>query len=135
MYFFNPENFGFYLEDGEGFIPLTDEEYRYLIDGQSEGNQIVLGEGGVPELRPIEKTAEEILAGARAARDKLLTYATLRINPLQYASDLDEASEEDQALLKLWKKYSSAVNKTETKPGWPEAPAWPEPPIPIETSA
>lgn len=133
--YFNPENFGFYLEGGQGFVALTDDEYRYLLDGQSDGNQIVLGDGGRPELRPIEKTAEEVLATARSERDRLLTYATLRINPLQYAADLDEVSEEDLAILKLWKKYSSAVNKTETKPGWPEEPAWPEPPIPIETSA
>ena len=76
--------------------------------------------------------AEQLLAAARAERDRLLTYATLRINPLQYAADLDEASDEDLALLKLWKKYSSAVNKTETKPGWPESPQWPDPPVPLE---
>lgn len=86
-----------------------------------------------PETPP--PTPEQLLSAARAERDRLLTYATLRINPLQYAADIDEASDEDLALLKLWKKYSSAVNKTETKPGWPEAPVWPDPPIPIETAA
>ena len=79
-------------------------------------------------------TSEQLLTLARVERDRLLTYATLRINPLQYAADIDEASEEDLALLKLWKKYSSAVNKTETKPGWPETPQWPETPVPLETS-
>lgn len=79
-------------------------------------------------------TPEQLLSSARVERDRLLTYATLRINPLQYAADVDEASDEDLTLLKLWKKFSSAVNKTETKPGWPEAPLWPEPPIPIETA-
>lgn len=86
---------------------------------------------------PVEPppTPEQLLSAARAERDRLLTYATMRINPLQYASDVDEASDEDLALLKLWKKYSVAVSKTETKPGWPEAPQWPVPPVPLETSS
>lgn len=88
--------------------------------------------GQPPNPEPPKPTAAEILAAARAERDRLLTYATLRINPLQYASDVGEASEEDLALLKLWKKYSVAVSKTETNPGWPESPQWPSPPVPLE---
>lgn len=88
--------------------------------------------GPPPDAVPPLPTPEEVLATARAERDRLLTYATLRINPIQYAADLDEASEEDLALLKLWKKFSSSVNKTETKPGWPESPKWPDPPVPLE---
>ena len=86
----------------------------------------------IPVATDPPPSEEQLLSSARAERDRLLTYATLRINPLQYAADIDEASEEDLALLKLWKKYSSAVNKTETKPGWPETPQWPEPPVPLE---
>lgn len=103
-----------------------------------EGDEIPEGWGFVgagdpiPDPTPAPLTPDQLLVAARAERDRLLTYATLRINPLQYAADLDEASDEDLALLKLWKKYSSAVNKTETKPGWPESPQWPDPPVPLE---
>lgn len=84
-------------------------------------------------LKIIAPSKDDILISARAQRDSLLVYATLRINPLQYAADVDEASNEDLALLKLWKKYSVAVSKTETQPGWPESPQWPVPPVPLET--
>lgn len=72
------------------------------------------------------------LALARAERDRLIAYATLKIDPLQDLVDIGESTAEDEALLLLWKKYRAAVGKTETKPGWPENPAWPVPPIPLE---
>lgn len=107
----------------------------YLVDSESE-----VAEGGdfLPEGSELpvpvspSLTPDQLLTASRSERDRLLAYATLRINPLQYAADIDEASDDDVALLKLWKKYSSAVNKTETKPGWPDSPQWPEPPVPLE---
>ena len=101
-------------------------------DEVPEGCDFVRAGDPIPDPTPAPLTSDQLLVVARAERDRLLTYATLRINPLQYAADLDEASDEDLALLKLWKKYSSAVNKTETKPGWPESPQWPDPPVPLE---
>lgn len=91
-------------------------------------------DGPPPQPVPLPPTREQLVALARLERDRLLVYATLRIDPLQYAVDVDEASEEDIALLKLWKKYSVAVSKTETKPGWPETPQWPVPPVPLEVN-
>lgn len=87
-------------------------------------------EDGVPP-QPVRSPAE-ILSAARKERDRLLTYATLRINPLQDDVDNDESTPESAALLTLWKKYRAAVNKTEDKPGWPDTPQWPEPPVPLE---
>ena len=127
---------GFY--DGAGSMPddvieITFELYQALLNGMSAGKQLAWSEDGSPYLtEPSPPSVEQLLSLARAERDRMLSYATLRINPLQYAADLDEASDEDLALLKLWKKYSSAVNKTETKPGWPESPQWPHPPVPLE---
>lgn len=80
------------------------------------------------------QTPEQILAGARQKRDWLLGYATLRINPLQDDVDNGESTTESEALLKLWKQYRSAVNKTQDKPGWPASPQWPNPPVPLETA-
>ncbi|WP_265532603.1 tail fiber assembly protein [Pseudomonas saponiphila] len=65
------------------------------------------------------------LAEAVAQRDKLLSLAALRIAPLQYAADLDDASADDLALLKKWKKYSVAVNRMDLNKDpvlWPEQP-------------
>ena len=100
-------------------------------DEVPKGCDFVRAGDPIPDPTPAPLTSDQLLVVARAERDRLLTYATLRINPLQYAADLDEASAEDLTLLKSWKKYSSAVNKTESNPGWPESPQWPEPPVPI----
>lgn len=81
----------------------------------------------------VEAERAQQLSYARAERDRLLVYATLRINPLQDDVDTDEADDAGIALLKAWKKYRSSVNKVEDQAGWPAAPAWPTPPVPLET--
>ena len=127
---------GFY--DGHGEMPedaieITQEMYHELQRGITEGKRIAWNEDGTPCLTdPPPPSVDYLLSVARAERDRLLTYATLRINPLQYASDVGEASDEDLALLKAWKKYSVTVSKAEAKPGWPESPEWPDPPVRLE---
>ena len=72
---------------------------------------------------------------ARFERNRLLAYATLKINPLQDLVDIGEAEDSDEALLLGWKKYRAAVGNTETKPGWPVTPQWPLPPVELESSS
>jgi hypothetical protein len=48
-------------------VPITEEAHAALIDGQSEGNQIVPGPDGYPILAaPPAPTPEQILAAERA---------------------------------------------------------------------
>ncbi|WP_449102546.1 tail fiber assembly protein [Pseudomonas extremaustralis] len=124
--------YGYLVEYWPGTQNIKNLTYGYWKKDIPEGFGFVAEGEPFPGAVDAPPTPTQLLAAARAERDRLLTYATLRINPLQYAADLDEASDEDLALLKLWKKYSSAVNKTETKPGWPESPQWPDPPVPLE---
>lgn len=59
-------------------------------------------------------------------RDKLLALATLRIDPLQDAVDLEEATPAEIALLKKWKQFRIAVNRvdiTAVPLVWPTQPA------------
>lgn len=128
MYYFNPKNFGFYLEKGEGLIAITDEVYRYLLDGQSEGNQIVMGDDGKPTLKPIEITEEEAILVAYSQRDRLLGMAALRIAPLQDAVDLDDATAEDIANLRKWKQYRVALSRINEQEGFPKDISWPSQP-------
>lgn len=104
-----------------------------------EGATMVLVEDGmVPHIglgyangvfeqpEPPVLTPDQILAGNTATRDALLSTAALAIAPLQDAVDLDEATPEETALLKLWKQYRVAVNRmdlTKENPVWPTAPA------------
>lgn len=73
------------------------------------------------------KTASQLLL-ANAERDSRLAEAAIRIAPLQYAVDLDEASEKDLADLNSWKKYSVLVNRVNAQPGFPSEISWPKRP-------
>lgn len=128
MYYFNPDNFGFYLSKGKGLIAITDEVYRDLINGQSEGNAIVIGGDGLPTLKPIEITSEEAVSAAVVQRDSLLRIAALRIAPLQYAVDLGIATQADEENLNLWKQFSVDVNRVPSQPKYPATITWPTPP-------
>lgn len=128
MYYFNPDNFGFYLEPSKGLIEITDDQYHDLMNGQSEGNSIVIGDDGVPTLKPVKVTKEEALSAATSKRDSLLSVAAVRIAPLQDAVDLDDSTPEDVALLKLWKQYRVSVNRVTDQPGYPGTVTWPAPP-------
>ncbi|NBB33087.1 tail fiber assembly protein [Pseudomonas sp. BC115LW] len=56
------------------------------------------------------------------------SHAEYMIRPLQDAVDIDEATEADLSLLKLWKKYRVALSKVEAQAGYPAVIDWPVPP-------
>ncbi|UCS82859.1 tail fiber tail fiber assembly protein [Yersinia phage vB_YenS_P400] len=53
----------------------------------------------------------DFLTPAIAERDRLMSVATMAIAPLQDASDLDDISIEEVALLKKWKQYRVSLNR------------------------
>ncbi|SDE14818.1 virus tail fibre assembly protein, lambda gpK [Pseudomonas guariconensis] len=119
----------------EGFVEITEAQYLEAIDGMCEGLVVTI-DGGFkvapppepePEPEP-EKTPEEIEAQVKAQRDGLLSFATLRIAPLQDAADLGEATAAEEAALMAWKRYRLALNRVETQEGYPETVDWPVPP-------
>lgn len=73
-----------------------------------------------------EKKHADDVAEATAKRKSLLADAAISIAPLQDATDLDEATEEEAALLKKWKQYRVALNRVDIS----DAPAikWPDKP-------
>lgn len=117
-----------YWLDSPDFLPLLPEEVIEIDGDEAEKLRLKILEDA-NRLSP-----EQILSIARSERDRLLTYATLRINPLQDDVDNEESTQESEALLKSWKQYRSAVSKVENKDGWPDSPQWPDPPVPLETS-
>lgn len=103
-YYASPQDPDFYQNLGE----VEEDDPRYL-DFLARQN---------PPIDPI--------AVATAERDRLLALAALRIASLQDAVDLDDATAAEVALLKLWKQYRVAVNRTDltqNPPAWPVAPA------------
>lgn len=68
---------------------------------------------------------------AREAQDeisRLRSIADYIIAPLQDAVDIDDATAEEDALLKLWKKYRVALNRLPDQEGYPATISWPAPP-------
>lgn len=54
--------------------------------------------------------------------------ADVAVVPLQDAVDIDEATPEEEALLKLWKKYRVELNRLPEQTGYPQTVVWPEVP-------
>lgn len=73
-------------------------------------------------------TPEHVMRNAVAKRDGLLAFAGLHIAPLQDAVDLDKATAEDVANLKLWKQYRLAVSRVSDQSGFPSTIEWPAKP-------
>ncbi|MEY0003313.1 tail fiber assembly protein [Morganella morganii] len=73
---------------------------------------------------PISK--EQHIAEAESKKQSFLAEATDVIAPLQDAIDLDMATEEEEALLKEWKKYRVLLNRVDTSTApdinWPVKP-------------
>lgn len=68
------------------------------------------------------------LKEALAETARLRQIADTAIVPLQDAVDVDDATEDDKALLTLWKKYRVALNRLPDQEGYPSSINWPAPP-------
>ncbi|MFJ2710845.1 tail fiber assembly protein [Pseudomonas sp. NPDC087346] len=75
-----------------------------------------------------EAAAEQVLATVVAENARRRAIADKAIPPLQDAVDIDEATEEEVALLKAWKKYRVALNRQPEEPSYPTDVTWPIPP-------
>jgi hypothetical protein len=74
---------------------------------------------------PVHPTPADILITNTATRSYLLAQAANSMGPLQDAVDLDEATDDEVALLKKWKQYRIAVNRVNVEvesPDWPIEP-------------
>lgn len=96
-----------------GLEPLTDKEWESIRKAREDA------------LAP---TPEQILQDVNAERDRLLAVAGLRIAPLQYAVDLNTATDTEMKNLKIWKQYSVDVNRVCEQVGYPALIDWPTQP-------
>jgi hypothetical protein len=68
-----------------------------------------------------------VVAGIECARRRAI--ADYETPPLQSAVDLDEATDEDIARLKAWKKYRVELNRLTDQVGYPIDINWPISPV------
>lgn len=133
--FYSASERGFYSRDihGENIpkdaVEISDELHASLIVGQSAGKVISADESGVPCLTdPPPATEEELKLMAIQKRDALLAAASQKIAPLQFAVDLNEATDSEKTALVAWKRYSVDLNRITQQDGFPSDVAWPEQP-------
>ncbi|HFG0871907.1 TPA: tail fiber assembly protein [Salmonella enterica] len=120
-FFWQPDTkSGDYPDD---LIPLTDEHYRELMQGQVDGKYIEHRKGGPVLVEHREYTHEELVAQAEARKAELLAEAESVIAPLARAVKLGIATDEEQKRLEAWELYSVLVNRVDTSaPDWPDIP-------------
>ncbi|TBM03221.1 tail fiber assembly protein, partial [Hafnia paralvei] len=94
----------------------------YPADCQADGNWVFDGENIAPRIIP----ESELIAQAEETRAQLMSEANQRIIPLQDASDLGIATDEELAMLKAWKTYRVLLSRVDVSKApdveWPEKP-------------
>ena len=129
---YSPSNNAFYDNAINKVIPgdainITDQAWSDLLAGQAEGKLIACGADMLPCLtdQPLP-TAEELISQAEDKRSRLRAEADTAIQPLQDASDLGIATDDEASQLVTWKKYRVMLMRLDTKEVeniiWPEQP-------------
>jgi len=109
-------------------VKITDKKWTDLLAGQAEGKLIACGADMLPCLteQPLP-TAEELISQAEDKRSRLRAEADTAIQPLQDASDLGIATDDEASQLVSWKKYRVMLMRVNTqdieKIIWPDQPA------------
>lgn len=130
---YSPSANAFYDTSINLFIPddavkITDKKWADLLAGQAKGKQIACGADMLPCLtdQPLP-TAEELISQAEDKRSRLRAEADTAIQPLQDASDLGIATDDEASRLVNWKKYRVMLMRIDTndikKIIWPKQPA------------
>lgn len=108
-------------------VKITDKKWSDLLAGQAEGKLIACGADMLPCLtEPPPPTAEELISQAEDKRSRLRAEADAAIQPLQDASDLGIATDDEASQLVAWRKYRvmlMRINVEDTVSiAWPEVP-------------
>jgi hypothetical protein len=129
---YSPSNNAFYdtainRDIPEDAINITEQAWADLLSGQAEGKLIACGADLRPCLtdQPLP-TADKLISQAEDKRSRLRAEADTIIQPLQDASDLEIASEDESRQLIAWKRYRVMLMRVSTqnveKIIWPDQP-------------
>lgn len=112
-----------YPADGQVQLPGLDLGERHpATAGIIDWSQVITAEDKA------RVAAEQVLAIAVADQAERRGAADSTIAPLQDAVDIDEATADEEARLKLWKKYRVALSRVPEQAGYPTEIDWPAPP-------
>lgn len=101
---------------------INKEDVPDELPERLDGNWVFDGENIAPRIIP----ESELITQAEETRAQLMSEANQRIIPLQDASDLGIATDEELAQLKAWKTYRVLLSRVDTSTApyieWPKAP-------------
>ncbi|MCV9917822.1 tail fiber assembly protein [Pseudomonas sp. BT-42-2] len=106
----------------DGAIKLPGLE---ITDPQAAATGLIDWSQEITAEMKVAAAAEQLLAAAQAETARLRQVADSAIAPLQDAVDLEDATAEEDALLKLWKKYRVALSRLPEQEGYPVEIIWP----------
>ncbi|QJQ23341.1 tail fiber assembly protein [Pseudomonas sp. SK] len=112
-----------YPADGQVQLPGLDlGERPPTTVGIIDWSQVITAEAKA------QAAAEQLLAAVVSDIAHRRAVADTAIAPLQDAFDIGEATPDDEARLKLWKKYRVALSRVPEQEGYPNEIDWPAPP-------
>ncbi|MBS9431276.1 tail fiber assembly protein [Photorhabdus hainanensis] len=113
------------------YYKSTDNKiYAFASDGSQdawiEPSFTLITESEVDEILNPPPTSKQLQQRAESQKRSLLSRASTVITPLQYAVDLQMATDAEQSKLTEWKRYCVLLNRVDcsTAPSidWPKAP-------------
>jgi len=107
-------------------IEISDDIYNEFSQNPPDG-KMRSAVDGLPSWVDVPlPTESELIAEAEGMKAALMYEATLMIDPLQDAVDLEMATSEEKKLLNEWKKYRVLLNRINVAEvsgiAWPEKP-------------
>jgi len=105
----------------EQCVICTEDQYNYwqYLSLNSDGTLYI------DEDKKLAAEKDLVIAEAKERISKCLALATEKIAPLQDATDLGMATEEESASLIAWKTFRVLMSRVESKAGFPENIDWP----------
>jgi len=107
-------------------VEVLAEDFKRLMEGQSENKVITTDESGRPILSDrIMESQKDLRKWAESKKLELMNCANAAIAPLQDAIDLGIATEEEATTLAAWKRYRVMLNRVDLSKApfiWPSAP-------------
>ncbi|PHM74283.1 tail fiber assembly protein [Xenorhabdus kozodoii] len=139
MYVYSAKNNAFYPIDWQQFyidagtwpddgIEVGESVYLEFMANRPRTDKILIaGDNGLPAWGEIPPpTTEELQQQAEREKRHLMTQASNAIAPLQYAVDLQMATNAEQTELTAWKRYCVLLNRIDCSAApdidWPKAP-------------
>jgi hypothetical protein len=116
---------GFYPIEIEGSVEITDEQWQELLESQSNGKQIVTGDGGVPVAVEPVLDINMLASSCRSFRNTLIESAQKRVD--RYKRQLAMGIPTVDNLSALY-EYMQILADVPQQEGFPINIVWPEVP-------